>query len=322
MADRTAQIGVVAIGRNEGARLVRCLASVPPGLPIVYVDSGSTDGSVAAAQAAGARVVSLDMARPFTAARARNEGWQALVEVHPRIDYVQFVDGDCEFESGWIADATAFLNAEPQFAVVCGRRRERFPQASYYNRLCDAEWNTPVGEAEACGGDALLRTAALVAVGGYDGGLMAGEEPEMCLRLREQGWRIYRLDTPMTIHDAAMLRFGQWWTRARRSGFGYAQVWNATRRGHAPLYGREISRAVVWAGAVPILALAGAVMIDWRFALIAPVLWSLQVLRYGRQVGMRKAALFLVGKFAELAGALGFLRRKLGGMPSHAITYK
>lgn len=322
MADRVAKVGVVAIGRNEGARLERCLASIPPGLPSVYVDSGSTDASVAASRAAGAQVVILDMAFPFTAARARNEGWRALIAAQPELDYVQFVDGDCEFEPGWIEAASAFLDGDAGFAVVCGRRRERFPQASYYNRLCDAEWNTPIGDAAACGGDALIRTAALRAVDGYDSALMAGEEPEMCLRLREKGWKVYRLDAPMTIHDAAMLRFGQWWTRARRSGFGYAQVWNATRHRRYSLYGRELSRAVLWAGVVPAVALVLAVLVDWRLVLIAPLLWTLQVVRYGQRVGMGKAALFLAGKFAELGGALAFLRRKLGATPGHAITYK
>lgn len=322
MADALGQVGVVAIGRNEGARLVRCLESVPPGLAVIYVDSGSTDGSVAAASVARAHIINLDMAIPFTAARARNEGWRALIVQHPGLDYIQFVDGDCEFELGWIVTAKAYLDGQPNVAVACGRRRERFPEASYYNRLCDAEWNTPVGEAEACGGDALVRTSALLAVDGYDSALMAGEEPEMCLRLREQGWKIHRLDAPMTIHDADMLRFGQWWTRARRSGFGYAQVWHATKRRQAPLYARELSRAVLWAGVVPIVTLLLAALIDWRMAIIAPLLWTAQVIRYGRQVGLRKAGLFLVGKLAELGGALAFLRRLLSGTAGHAITYK
>ena len=322
MAEPTARIGVVAIGRNEGARLERCLASIPRELATVYVDSGSTDGSVAVARSAGAHVVALDMALPFTAARARNEGWRTLIEAEPGLDYVQFVDGDCEFELGWIEAATAYLDTEPGYAVTCGRRRERFPEASFYNRLCDAEWNTPVGEAEACGGDALVRISALIDIEGYDATLMAGEEPEMCMRLREEGWRVYRLDAPMTIHDAAMLRFGQWWTRARRSGFGYAQVWNATRHRRNSLYVRELNRAVLWAGLVPGLALFLAALVDWRLVLIAPFLWALQVFRYGKRVGISKAALFLVGKFAELSGALAFLRRKLGAAPDHAITYK
>ena len=55
-----------------------------------------------------------------------------------------------------------------------------------------------MGAARACGGDALMRTAALAEVGGYDPNLIAGEEPELCVRLRAAGWQIYTLDREMT----------------------------------------------------------------------------------------------------------------------------
>ena len=322
MADTSQRVGVVAIGRNEGERLRRCLASIPPGLTVVYVDSGSTDGSLEAARVAGAQVVALDMARPFTAARARNEGWQALLTFFPAVEYVQFVDGDCEFEPGWIDIATAFLDADSQLAVACGRRRERFPEASLFNRLCDAEWNTPIGEAAACGGDSLVRNNALKAVGGFDAALMAGEEPELCLRLRNAGWSIHRLDAPMTIHDAAMLRLGQGWLRARRSGFGFAQVWDVTRRRGEPLYARQLARAAFWAGGLPLAAVLLAMAIDWRLALLAPLAWFAQVCRLANREGPTGAVLLLLEKFAELGGALAYVRRQLGGRAGHAITYK
>jgi glycosyltransferase involved in cell wall biosynthesis len=166
VTDRTQLSGAVIIGRNEGARLVACLASFPAQVrPLVYVDSGSTDGSVAAARAAGAEVVALDMGVPFTAARARNAGF-ARLEALGAPEFVQFVDGDCVLQPGWLPAAEAFLLARPEVGVVCGRRREIRPEASIWNRLCDAEWDTPVGPAKACGGDALMRVAAVRAVGG------------------------------------------------------------------------------------------------------------------------------------------------------------
>ena len=172
------RIAVVAIGRNEGARLAACLDSIPGDVAaLVYVDSGSTDESVATARAAGARVVELDPTRPFTAARARNEGAAALAAAGIAPDYLQFVDGDCTLVPGWLETAAHFLDATPQAAVVCGRRRERFPEASVYNRLCDREWDTPLGKTRACGGDALMRRAAFAAAGGFRGDLIAGEEP-------------------------------------------------------------------------------------------------------------------------------------------------
>ena len=217
-------VGAVAIGRNEGERLVRCLASLRGRAErVVYVDSGSTDGSVAAARAAGAEVVELDLSRPFTAARARNAGFARLCDIAPDIGFVQFLDGDCELAEGWIDAALAALAAGPDIAVVCGRRRERHPEASLWNRMIDAEWDSPAGEAKACGGDAMMRRSAVEAVGGYREDLIAGEEPEMCFRMRAAGWRILRLDAEMTLHDAAMTRMAQWWQRARRAGHTYAE---------------------------------------------------------------------------------------------------
>ena len=201
-------IGAIVIGRNEGARLIACLEALAGFAPLIYVDSGSRDGSVDAAQARGARVVELDMSLPFTAARARNAGLAVLPN---DLELVQFLDGDCVVQEGWLDKAQAFLAQHPDVAVVCGRRREMYPDESVYNAMIDDEWDTPVGEALACGGDALVRVDALRAVEGYREDLIAGEEPELCLRLRQAGWRIWRLDAEMTAHDAQITRFGQWW---------------------------------------------------------------------------------------------------------------
>ncbi|WP_204244731.1 glycosyltransferase family A protein [Parasphingorhabdus marina] len=166
-----AKTGIVIIGRNEGERLVRCLESLATSrAPIVYVDSASTDGSPEAARARGALVHDLDLDRPFTAARARNEGLEKLRQLTPDPEFVLFVDGDCEVEPGWMEAATRFLDDHPEVAAVCGRRRERYPDASVYNQLCDREWNTAIGEAAACGGDALMRGEALAITGGFFAG--------------------------------------------------------------------------------------------------------------------------------------------------------
>src|SRR5581483_8804078 len=220
----TATVGVVVIGRNEGERLRRCLASlVGAGAYLAYVDSGSNDGSVAMAGSLGVEVVELDSAEPFTAARARNAGCEALLRSHPELQYVFFVDGDCEVIHGWIGEAVRFLESHSDVAVVCGRRRERHPERSIYNLLCDIEWDSsPPGETGACGGDAVMRIAAFRQAGGFRADLICGEEPELCARLRQSGWRIWRLAADMTVHDAAMYRLTQWWQRTVRVGYGYA----------------------------------------------------------------------------------------------------
>ena len=204
-------LGIVVIGRNEGERLQRCLASVAAsGACVVYVDSGSTDGSAALARAMGADVVELDMRRPFTAAWARNTGWQRLLVIHPQSTRVHFLDGDCEVIPGWIDKAMQLLDEREDIGIVCGRRRERYPAATAFNRQCEIEWNAPSGEIRSCGGDALMRIEALRATGGFRDGLIAGEEPELCVRVRGAGWKVWRIASDMVWHDAAMTRWSQW----------------------------------------------------------------------------------------------------------------
>jgi GT2 family glycosyltransferase len=324
-------LGVVAIGRNEGERLRRCLESVGgQAAAVVYVDSASTDGSVALARSLGVETVELDLSIPFTAARARNEGFQRLLEVAPGLELVQFVDGDCEVVPGWLERAQQELEARPDTAVVCGRRRERFPDASIYNRLCDLEWNTPVGEAEACGGDALMRVAPLQAVGGYRNSLIAGEEPELCLRLRTAGWKVVRLDAEMTRHDAAMTRFGQWWKRMVRAGHAFAEVSWLHRAGPLRLWTRETRSNWFWGLAVPLLAVVPA---WWTYGLSLllllgyPVL-GLKVYRGRRQHGdapkaaAQYAFFCVLGKFACVAGQLRYHRNRLLGRQSKIIEHK
>lgn len=324
----TRAAGFVAIGRNEGERLIACLDSLKAtgDGPIVYVDSGSSDDSVAAARARGAEIVALDMTRPFTAARARNEGLNRLREIAPELRFVLFIDGDCALAPDWLAKAAAFLGAHSDVAVVCGRRRERFPEASLYNRLCDLEWATPVGEALACGGDALMRIDAVEEVGGYRDDLIAGEEPELCVRLREAGHRIWRLDAEMTLHDAAMTRFGQWWRRSERTGHAFAEV--SALHAHSPyrIWFAETRRALLWAGLTPLAALLAVAVSPLFLAILLafPAQVARLYLRYRHEGAdaLPRAALAVTSKFAEAKGAVRCYLGRLGAGRRRLIEYK
>lgn len=332
--------GIVAIGRNEGDRLRRCLESLPcRARTVVYVDSGSTDGSLALARAAGAHVVELDMTAPFTAARARNAGFERLMELAPGTEHVQFVDGDCELNPSWLATALRVMRDQPAVAVVCGRRRERAPEASVYNRLCDVEWDTPVGEARACGGDALVRTRAFRLVRGYDPGMIAGEEPDLCLRLSRAGFRVMRLDAEMTLHDAGMTRWTQWWQRAVRTGHTAAEL--LAKYGAAPEHGRlrRALSAIFWAVLYPsawlLLLLRAAVTgegLALAAALIAPAIlyaWPFArarhaSLRAGRSRADARAYAIscVLAKWPETWGILLYLARRIIGRDARWIEYK
>lgn len=319
MIDR-ATIGAVVIGRNEGERLVKGLYSLPESVDhIVYVDSGSTDGSLATAQAAGAEIVELDMSQPFTAARARNAGVEKLKETGLPT-FIQFMDGDCEMREGWIAFAADFLSENQKAAAACGRRRERFPDASIYNQLCDWEWDTPVGESRACGGDALIRSEALVAVAGYDPSLIAGEEPELCVRLRQAGWSIHRLDHEMTWHDAGMTKFSQWWKRARRGGHAYAE--GSAMHGAPPErhFVYQTRRALIWGAVIPMVALLGTLISGWSLLLL--LLYPIQVFRLANRMGWVRAFFLTIVKFPEAQGALQYHMNRLLSRKAKLIEYK
>lgn len=358
------RIGVVAIGRNEGERLVRCLRSVlgdaqagtlgaagggrGEAVGVVYVDSGSTDGSVEAAHALGAEVVELDLSRPFTAARARNAGLARLAERYPDVVYVQMVDGDCEVVDGWLETAAGALDAEDRLGVVAGRRREIEPEASPWNRLIDMEWDTPVGDARSIGGDAMFRVSAVREAGGYDETLIAGEEPELCVRLRGAGYTVRRLDAEMTRHDAALTSWRQWWKRSKRAGHAYAQ--GAAMHGKSPEFHnvKQTKSAVVWGlagpvvvagllvtGGVGLLALAG--IGQWVAAgllvlgllgagLYGVLIWKVYRYRLGRGDATDAAALYarwcVAGKVPEGFGVVTYWWNRARGRSTRLMEYK
>jgi GT2 family glycosyltransferase len=325
------RLGAVAIGRNEGERLRICLASlVKRAACVVYVDSGSTDGSVEMARGMGALVTELDGAVPFTAARARNAGLARLLEAVPAVELVQFVDGDCEVAAGWLERAEREISADPRLGVVCGRRRERHPDRSAYNRLCDLEWDTPIGPANACGGDALMRVEAVRAVNGYDPSLIAGEEPDLCLRMRRLGWKILRIDAEMTVHDAAMTRFGQWWRRTLRAGHAYAE--GAARHGRAPErhYAKEARSNWIWGLGVPALAVGPAIpTAGLSLGLLGAYgVLGTRIYRAARRRGLsiddaRLYAFFcVIGKVPQAWGQLLYWFRRTTGRHGRLIEYK
>lgn len=328
-----AGIGIVAIGRNEGTRFQQCLESFKSlelDFTFVYVDSGSTDNSVNYARAAGYAVVELDTSIPFTAARARNAGVNFLKEMQPDLAYIQFIDGDCQIDTKWLSTAMETLDKETELAVVCGRRAEIKPDASLYNLLIDKEWDTPIGYAKACGGDAMYRASAFFDVNGFNDSIIAGEEPELCYRLRKQGWKIKRIDESMTYHDAALYSFGAWWKRAER--YGHAAFEGAWRYGREPerYYIPQVRGIVLWGGILPVgMLLLGFVSTP---LLTAPLfLLLVQWLRLTRyfvatgntaQLARKRAGLTLVCKLAEFKGGCRFIKNKLLGRRSQIIEYK
>jgi GT2 family glycosyltransferase len=326
-------LGVVVIGRNEGERLRCCLKSVVRyGLPVVYVDSRSTDNSVELARSMGVEVVELDLSLPFTAARARNAGFERLLQLDPDIKFVQFVDGDCEVVQGWLDRARVELNTRPDIAIVYGRRHERHRNETVYNRLADLEWDMPIGEAKACGGDAMVLADAFRRVGGYNPSIIAAEDDELCLRIRREGWKVLRIDVDMTIHDMAMTRFGQWWKRAVRCGHAYAE--GSARYGQAPErhFVRQLRSALFYGVSLPVLALTFAwptrgVSLLILLCAYLNLFWRTE--RYYRMCRQWTApdarhysAFCVLAKFPQVVGIAKYWSRYIRGKPAQLIEYR
>lgn len=273
-------VSVVVIGRNEGARLSDCLQSVRQvqwqGLrwELLYVDSHSGDGSPGVARRLGAQVLCLGE-QPPCAAAGRNIGWRAA-----RGALVLFLDGDTRLDPHFVPRARDVLGADPRLVAVWGHRRESHPGQSIYTRVLDLDWVFAPGRTDYFGGDALVRRHALAEVGGFDDTLVAGEEPELCRRLRAAGWQIEHIDAPMTSHDLAITTARAWWKRAERAGLAYAQVAARYAQTADPLWQAEARHNRRHAGLLlAAIGLFGVAVWQWPTAaavlvLIALALWA------------------------------------------------
>jgi GT2 family glycosyltransferase len=329
--DSSRHVAIVAIGRNEGERLKSCLRAALSGAQtVVYVDSGSTDGSAAFARSVGCEVVELTPDLPFSAARARNEGFARAMNVDPGAAIVQFVDGDCTLVEGWLERGTAALNERPGASVVCGHVREIHPEASVYNRLFDLEWRQTPGEVNACGGIFMVRPEVFTAVGGFRPEVIAAEDNEFCVRVRQSGQKILLLDTAMVWHDAAMRRFVEWWRRAKRTGHAYAQVAALHGNSDERYYVRDCRRVWIWGLAIPVTALALAPFTR-GFSLLLLAAYPLQfawIFLKGKQRGWAADDAFVYAyftvltKFPALQGMLAYYWRRLRGKTITIMEHK
>jgi cellulose synthase/poly-beta-1,6-N-acetylglucosamine synthase-like glycosyltransferase len=327
-------LSIVVIGRNEGQRLARCLESVAAlrgfsgQKQIIYVDSASTDQSPGLARDLGAEVIVLD-GENHSAAQGRNAGWRSA-----RAPLVLFLDGDTVLHEDFPRQALDALAHDCTVAAVWGHRREIYPAHSIYNRLLDLDWIYATGESEFCGGDVVMRRGALEQVDGFDSALIAGEEPELCRRLRHCGYRIIHIDSPMTGHDLNITHFGQYWRRALRAGHAYAEISTRFQGSSDPMWLREsrgnLIRGGFWIASliasvallgfspVPLMLWIGVLMAlscrsGWKARWKAPSQPTLLLL-YGIHSQLQQIPIFI--------GQLQFARNRKAGRQRRLFEYK
>jgi len=329
----TPALSIVVIGRNEGARLAKCLDSIAQvrGVvvkEIIYVDSASTDGSPDLASQYGAIVIVVRPERP-TAALGRNAGWRRAES-----DLVLFLDGDTVLYSDFPRTAYDALSRDPSIAAVWGHRREIHPEASIFNRVLDLDWMYKPGFTISCGGDVMMRRKALLETGGFDEGLIAGEEPELCRRMRARGYTILHIDYPMTGHDLQITHWSQYWKRATRAGHAYAEVSARYRSSDDPIWAAErrdnIIRGSFWPVSLTFAILAGV-----RLGFLPFVLWLalllLQSVRSAWKARWKEAnpaILLLYGIHSQLqhvpilVGQLRYELNRRQGRTQRLVEYK
>lgn len=326
-------VSVVVIGRNEGARLVRCLQSVQQAhwgdtpFELIYVDSRSTDDSLASARALGFQTLELNDANPC-AAKARNLGWQAA-----RGEFILFLDGDTELHADFVQHALHALR-DPKLCAAWGHRRESAPQQSVYTAVLDLDWIYPIGRSIYFGGDVLVRRAALAEVNGFDPTLKAGEEPEMCARLRARKWEIEHLDVAMTRHDLAVRTLRAYWLRCYRSGIAYAEVAHRMQRLGDGLWQKESARdfwhGVLYAGFPLMLVLAfvtvpalGAGLLAAAVGVIVRTAWRSRSKAAGNAgLSLQYAIHSHLQKLPALAGQLAWKKAHASAQSLALVDYK
>lgn len=316
--NKDALVGIVVIGRNESQRLLLSLQSMQASqCPVVYVDSGSSDDSINIATPLADIVHPLDPTKPFSAARARNEGFEKLTSLFKAIKFVQFVDGDCILSNGWL-DAAAFALVEnANCAVVVGHLHESNPHLSVYNRLCALEWKSPPGDLTnfgALGGISMIRADIFKALKGFKENVIAGEDSEFGVRLSLAGYRVTKINHDMAIHDANMTSFGQWWKRSVRAGHAIGQ--RAAMNGNTTVKDcvQERKSTLFWGVFLPALALilliptcGFSLMVAFAYVLLGVKVY-LHRRKQGESVGdaVVYAKFIVMGKFANGLGLIKF----------------
>lgn len=326
-------MAAVVIGRNEGGRLRPSLASVRAvGLQVLYVDSGSVDGSPALARKAGIVVVQLDPSRPFSAARARNEGFAEARRRWPGSAYILFLDGDCVLDADFPASALRTFEKHPECGIVTGHLAELAPHASIYNRLCAIEWRSPAGHIEnfaSLGGIMAVRASSFEQVSGFNEQVIAGEDSELGVRMALAGCEVIKLDVPMATHDAQLFSFSAWWTRSVRAGHALAQRYALNGQSRLHDCRREIVSAFLWGFAVP----AAALLLLWptrglsMLLLGGYALLGWRIYRHYRGTGLNSSDAALVTRFtlyAKFANLIGVVRYGLNRLRGRfrIIEYK
>lgn len=211
-------MGIVVMTRDRRERLVQTLQTLlalPGSPPVVVVDNGSVDGTVAAVRDAYPAVTVVPLARNIGAA-ARTKGACVL-----DTDYVAFADDDSWWAPEALDLAADLLDARQQVGLLAARvqvepagRLDPVSAAMAVSPLSAIDGLPTVLGFLACG--AVVRRDAFLAVGGFHPllGFLA-EEHLLAVDLAEAGWLCAYADQVVAHHQPGGLDRGAGAARRR-----------------------------------------------------------------------------------------------------------
>ncbi len=196
------RVSVVVCSYNGAATIRDCcqglLALDYPEYEVIVVDDGSADGTAAIASEYGFRVFSTEN-RGLSS--ARNTGWQVATG-----EIVAYIDDDASPDPHWLKYlATAFRQGG--YAAVGGPNippLDSCPTAACVAHATGNPRHVLLSDREAehiPGCNSAFRRDALEAVGGFDPQFrVAGDDVDICWRIRERGWRLGFSPAAMVWH--------------------------------------------------------------------------------------------------------------------------
>ena len=203
-------VTVVIAARNEGRYVDQCLESLLrqdlPGVEIILVDDGSTDGTgEAASRHEGVRVIRGEGRGP---GRARNLG---LESANGR--FVAFTDADCVVEPDWLSRLVEALESAPEEVWGVGGAQEAPPDDPPFARLVQRFLSSigfvseyvrtdprtcPTLHNPTC--NSMLRSAVLEELGGFAEGLWPCEDLELDRRIELAGGKLLYVPGARVLH--------------------------------------------------------------------------------------------------------------------------
>lgn len=208
---------------GEAVRAVLAQPMPAGAFECLVVDDGSTDGTAAVAERAGAKIVRLGKNQGRCA--ARNAGVAAA-----RGEWIVFTDADCVPSRRWLPSYWAAMQAAGRSATVFTGKILGLPATSAAARFADL---TGALDPEkylqnealpwAPTGNLALRREDFLAVGGFDPRYKSYEAADLQMRLNERFTGvIVMLPTALVMHRHRD-SWGAYWRQQVNYGEGYAQ---------------------------------------------------------------------------------------------------